>query len=137
MKQAMAKLEDEYNVKIHFSIEEEPLGTAGPLALARSILTKDDSPFFVLNSDVICEFPFAEFLQFHKQHGKEGSILVTKVEDPSKYGVVVRKPNSSEILKFVEKPKDWVGDQINAGIYLFQPAILNRIQVNMSKRLKN
>jgi mannose-1-phosphate guanylyltransferase len=41
-------------VRITFSVETEPLGTAGPLALAQEILAKDDSPFFVLNSDVIC-----------------------------------------------------------------------------------
>lgn len=41
-------------MRITFSVETEPLGTAGPLALAQEILAKDDSPFFVLNSDVIC-----------------------------------------------------------------------------------
>lgn len=41
-------------MRITFSVETEPLGTAGPLALAKDILAKDDSPFFVLNSDVIC-----------------------------------------------------------------------------------
>ena len=34
---------------------------AGPLALAREILGKDDSPFFVLNSDVTCTYPFEQF----------------------------------------------------------------------------
>jgi mannose-1-phosphate guanylyltransferase len=37
------------------------LFTAGPLALAREILGKDDSPFFVLNSDVTCTYPFEAF----------------------------------------------------------------------------
>jgi mannose-1-phosphate guanylyltransferase len=41
-------------VRITFSVENEPLGTAGPLALAKDILSKDKTPFFVLNSDVIC-----------------------------------------------------------------------------------
>ena len=45
-------------ISITFSHEKEPLGTAGPLALARDVLGKDDEPFFVLNSDVICDFPF-------------------------------------------------------------------------------
>lgn len=48
---------------------------AGPLKLAESIL-KDGEPFFVLNSDVICRFPFKELLAFHKLHGREGTILV-------------------------------------------------------------
>ena len=59
------------------------------MALARDILGKDDAPFFVLNSDVICDFPFRDMVAFHKNHGREGTIVVTKVEEPSKYGVVV------------------------------------------------
>jgi mannose-1-phosphate guanylyltransferase len=53
---------------------------------------------------------------------------VTKVEDPSKYGVIVSEPNG-EIIQFVEKPSVFVSNKINAGLYLFNPAILNRIEV--------
>jgi len=151
----------QYNVKIHFSVESEPLGTgtaaerprakrdthgrshtagalaapcaphrpAGPLALARDILAKDDSPFFVLNSDIICPYPFREMVQFHRNHGGEGTILVTKVEEPSKYGVVVCKPGTEQIERFVEKPQVFVSNKINAGAYIFNPSILNRIEV--------
>ncbi len=60
--------------------EKEPMGTAGPLALARDILDDGSGdPFFVLNSDVICEFPLKDMLAFHKQKGAEGTILVTQV----------------------------------------------------------
>lgn len=50
--------------------------SAGPLALARDILKENNEPFFVLNSDVICDFPFQDMLKFHKNHGKEGTIVV-------------------------------------------------------------
>jgi len=129
MVDAMKDIESTYGIKITFSVETEPLGTAGPLALARDILGKDESPFFVLNSDVICDFPFEQFLKFHRSHGKEGTILVTKVEDPSKYGVVVNKADSTEIERFVEKPKDFVSNKINAGIYIFNPSMLDRIEL--------
>lgn len=52
------------------------LCAAGPLALARDLLNDDGEPFFVLNSDVICDFPFKDLLQFHRNHGKEGTIVV-------------------------------------------------------------
>jgi mannose-1-phosphate guanylyltransferase len=42
-------------------------------------------------------------IKYHKSHGKEGTILVTKVEDPTKYGVVIAKEDG-QIEKFVEKP---------------------------------
>jgi len=116
-------------ITITFSHEKEPLGTAGPLALSREILAKDDEPFFVLNSDVICDFPFKEMVEFHKQHGKEGTIVVTKVEEPSKYGVVVYDQNTGKIDNFVEKPQEFVSNKINAGLYIFKPSILDRIEI--------
>ncbi len=124
----MKEYEDKLGIKISFSVETEPLGTAGPLALAREILAKDDEPFFVLNSDVVCEFPFEEMIEYHRAHGGEGTILVTKVDEPSKYGVVVTVPGTSQIERFVEKPVEFVGNRINAGIYIFKPSILERIQ---------
>lgn len=35
---------------------------------------------FVLNSDIVCDFPFADLLQFHKNHGKEASIVLATVK---------------------------------------------------------
>jgi len=126
----MGQYEVEFNVNIEISIEAEPLGTAGPLKLAEKILGKDESPFFVLNADVICDYPFQELATFHKAHGNEGTIVVTKVEEPSKYGVVVHKPGqTSRIDRFVEKPVEFVGNRINAGIYIFNPTILKRIEL--------
>lgn len=130
MVSTLKKYEEQYNVRIEFSVESEPLGTAGPLKLAEKILGKDDSPFFVLNSDIICDFPFKELAEFHKRHSDEGTIVVTKVDEPSKYGVVVHKPHHpSRIDRFVEKPVEFVGNRINAGIYLLNPSVLNRIEL--------
>jgi len=122
--------EQEYGVNIEFSIETEPLGTAGPLKLAEKTLGKDDTPFFVLNSDVICDYPFQELAEFHKAHGEEGTIVVTKVEEPSKYGVIVHKPDhASRIDRFVEKPVEFVGNRINAGLYILNPSVLKRVEL--------
>ena len=52
------------------------LSAAGPLALAREILLENSDPFFVLNSDIICDFPFRDMIAFHKNHGKQGTIVV-------------------------------------------------------------
>jgi mannose-1-phosphate guanylyltransferase len=82
--------------------------------------------FFVFNSDVICEYPLDKLVQFHLNHGKQGTIVVTQVEDPSKYGVVIAKENG-EIERFVEKPTTFVSDKINAGLYLFHTDMIDRI----------
>lgn len=120
--------EQKLGIKITCSQEPEPMGTAGPLALARDILDNGSgAPFFVLNSDVICEYPLKDMLEFHKKSKAEATILVTKVDDPSKYGVVIMD-DRGQIDRFVEKPKEFVGDKINAGIYCCSPEILKRIE---------
>lgn len=47
-----------------------PPPAAGPLALAKSILAADGEPFFVFNSDVTCEYPLKDLLDFHRKHGE-------------------------------------------------------------------
>lgn len=130
MHELQSKLSAKYNINIICSQETTPLGTAGPIAAARHILQQDPNEktyFFVLNSDVICDYPFQEMIDFHKAHGKQGTLVVTPVDDPSKYGVVVSS-EEHEILSFVEKPKKFISNKINAGLYLFTSTVLDRIE---------
>ncbi|KAH9593451.1 Nucleotidyl transferase domain [Trypanosoma melophagium] len=129
MKEIMEYWSKELGVSFVFSVEDKPLGTAGPLALARDILLQDDQPFFVLNADVTCRFPLRELLSFHLKNGKEGTIVVTKVSEWQKYGVLVFDETTGIIDQFVEKPKNFVGDKINAGIYILNKSVLNRIKL--------
>ncbi|GMY14488.1 mannose-1-phosphate guanylyltransferase 1 [Fagus crenata] len=126
----LKEFEKKLDIKITCSQETEPLGTAGPLALARDkLIDGSGKPFFVLNSDVISEYPLKEMIEFHKSHGGEASIMVTKVDEPSKYGVVLLEETTGKVEKFVEKPKIFVGNKINAGIYLLNPSVLDRIEL--------
>ena len=52
---------------------------------------------------------------------------MTRVDEPSKYGVVVYQPENGCIDRFVEKPQEFVSNKINAGMYIFNPSILKRI----------
>jgi mannose-1-phosphate guanylyltransferase len=121
-----------YSVKITCSKEEEPLGTAGPIGLAKKYLEKSEGEeIFIFNADVTCRFPLAKMLLFHKQHGREGTIAVTKVKDPFKYGVII-SDKQGQISKFVEKPQEFVGDNINSGLYIFNKQFLNRVEAKPS-----
>jgi len=55
-------------------------------------------------SDVVCEYPLKDMLAYHLKSGGEATILVTRVDDPSKYGVVVTD-DAGKVERFVEKPK--------------------------------
>ena len=63
----------------------------------------------------------------------QGTIVVTKVDEPSKYGVVVYEPKDGKIESFVEKPQEFVSNKINAGMYIFKPSVLDRIEVSTSQ----
>lgn len=76
MEKELTEQVSKLGVSLTFSHEIEPLGTAGPLALARELLSTSPEPFFVLNSDVICDFPFKELARYHKNHGKVFSTLI-------------------------------------------------------------
>ncbi|CBZ53051.1 Nucleotidyl transferase family protein, related [Neospora caninum Liverpool] len=176
---ALSALEQKYSLAITCSREDEPLGTAGPIRLARDLLLSPppalprpdgdgeaatavrESParesasgqaaaaepaaahagactseevadtedcFFVCNSDVICPFPFKEMLAFHKATGAEGTILVTEVENPSIYGVVLHD-EEGRVSDFIEKPQQFVGRCINAGLYILNTSVIDRIQL--------
>ena len=53
------------------------------------------------------------------------------MDEPSKYGVVVYDQNTGAIKQFVEKPQEFVSNKINAGLYIFSPKILDRIEVRL------
>jgi mannose-1-phosphate guanylyltransferase len=118
---------DGEGIKITLSQEREPLGTAGPLALAKDLLN-DGEPFFVMNCDIACEFNLRELVEFHRAHGKVGTIMVTPVNEPAKYGKSVVVPFETGLIdKFVEHGRTFAGNLINAGVYIFSPSIFDRI----------
>lgn len=120
--------QEEFEIKIIYSKEDEPLGTAGPLALARSHL--EGTSFFVLNSDIACNADLSEMKKDFMKSDAIGTILVYEVEDPTKYGLI--RTEGSRIKSFLEKPKKMEGAGpwiINAGIYILSHEILQHIEL--------
>jgi mannose-1-phosphate guanylyltransferase len=105
------------------------MGTAGPIRLAKDLILNENPSglLFVFNSDVICHYPLEKMVEFHKSNGGEGTIMVTEVEDPTKYGVVVADA-SHKVERFVEKPSVFISNKINVGLYLFNVSIIDRIE---------
>jgi len=77
--------EEKLKMRIIISEESSHLGTAGPLALAKELLlagTKDT--FFLINCDVLCEFPLANLYHFHKSRKAEVTLLIKEVSGPKR-----------------------------------------------------
>ena len=114
-------------VVLHYAVEPEPLDTAGAVRFAAKSASIDDT-FIVVNGDVLTDLDVTELWNFHKSHGAEGTIALTPVEDPSRYGVVPID-DDGRVLAFVEKPDPGTAptNWINAGTYVLEPSVLDRI----------
>ena len=113
-------------MSLEITNEVEPLGTAGALKNAEHLV--GDEPFLAFNGDVLTNVDLGAVLDFHRAREAEASIVLTPVEDPSAYGVVPTKEDGT-VLGFIEKPPRGRAptNLINAGIYVFEPSILDRI----------
>lgn len=114
-----------YGVKMVYIEEKSPLGTAGAVKNAETLL--DDS-FFVLNGDVLTDLNFTDMLRMHRKKHSVVSIALTPVDDPTVYGVVETE-RGGRIRRFVEKPKanEVTTNMINAGTYILEPGVLHNI----------
>ncbi len=114
-------------VSLHYAVEPEPLDTAGAVGFAARAAGVSER-FLVVNGDVLTDIDLTALLAFHDRVGAEGTIALTKVDDPSQFGVV---PTDEEgrVVAFVEKPPrdEAPTDLVNAGFYVLEPSVLDRI----------
>jgi mannose-1-phosphate guanylyltransferase len=115
-------------------IEPEPLGTAGALRLALSKLRSD--PALVMNGDSVVEVDLADVVAEHRRHGAPASIVCVEVADARRYGRVIVGPEGG-VERFVEKDPAATGPGlINAGLYCFGRAALDRLAVSQGPSLE-
>lgn len=116
-----------FGVRVDYAVEDTPLGTAGAIRNAQEYL-EDDEVFLALNGDVLTDVDVGELVAFHRERGGDGTIYLTPVEDPRRYGLV-RTDDDGAVLEFLEKPgHEHSGPAlINAGIYVLEPRVLDMI----------
>jgi NDP-sugar pyrophosphorylase family protein len=110
-----------YGMKINYSFEEQPLGTAGPLALIDGL---DDS-FLVTNGDVLTTLDLKTLVDAHRRTGACASIATHCRKVKVDLGVI-RFNGSTEIIGYTEKPT--YEFQVSMGIYVFEPCVLDYIE---------
>ncbi|OHX65564.1 nucleotidyltransferase family protein [Flammeovirga pacifica] len=114
-------IKDFKQYKIATFKEDKPLGTAGSLRLLKE---KIKTTFFVSNCDILIDEDYSEIYKYHK-HNKNDLTLVSAVKNYSiPYGILNIKENG--ILKSVDEKPD-LTFQVNAGLYLLEPELLDEI----------
>ncbi|TNY20370.1 nucleotide-diphospho-sugar transferase, partial [Rhodotorula diobovata] len=115
------------NLSVRYLREFQPLGTAGGLYHYRDMILKGNpDQIFVLHSDVVCTWPFEDLQKFHGGHRGVGTVMAVKVprEEATKFGCIVVDQQTSQARHYVEKPEEFLSDTVNAGLYLFDSALL-------------
>ena len=109
---------------MHYFSETEPLGTGGSLHLLKDKLKET---FFVTNCDILIKQDYSEILDFHLQNNNELTLVSALKHYSIPYGTVETEAGG-KMTAFKEKPE--LSFQVNAGMYILEPHLLNEIPEN-------
>jgi len=112
-----------FNVKLGYSREEQPLGTAGPIALVPNL----DDTFLVMNGDLLTTVDYGAMLKYHRKRGAVATIACYQRDVKIDLGVIEIGADNW-VSNYIEKPT--YRYSVSMGIYLFEPAILQYIKPN-------
>ncbi|MEM8619673.1 MAG: NDP-sugar synthase [Actinomycetota bacterium] len=117
------------DVVVHYAVEPEPLDTGGAIRFAADTRGIDDT-FVVANGDVMTDLDVGALVAHHRAVEAEATLHLIGVDDPSAFGVVDIDADGV-VHAFVEKPESGTepSNLINAGTYVFEPSVLDRIPV--------
>jgi NDP-sugar pyrophosphorylase family protein len=115
----------DYDVRISYTVEALPLGTAGAYRKAAELIRETT---IVLNGDILTDIDLNDVIHFHRQHKATATIVLAPVANPSEYGVV-ETAGDGRVKRFLEKPdpSQVTCNTINAGIYVLEPRVLDYI----------
>ncbi len=121
-----------YDVQLSFIVQEEPLGLAHAVALAKDFVGQDD--FTVLLGDNLFDKALTELKESFYESQSDSLILLKEVDRPYDFGVVKFDANG-KAQQIVEKPKELISKYAIVGVYIFKPNIFDFIsKINPSKR---
>lgn len=110
-----------FGVKLDYSREENPLGTAGPLALVENL----NDTFLVMNGDLLTTIDYSAMLKYHRERGALATIACYQRDVKIDLGVIEMSPDNW-VMNYIEKPTYHYA--VSMGIYIFEPVILNYIK---------
>jgi NDP-sugar pyrophosphorylase family protein len=110
-----------YGIKIEYSREDKPLGTAGPLWKIKDQL---DDTFLMMNGDILTDLDYSKLIEYHENSNAVATIALHKRKVFVDYGVV-ETDDDSILTDWIEKPK--VEYLVSMGIYILSPEALNFI----------
>lgn len=118
-----------FGLNIRYSIEDEPLGTAGPLALIQDL----EENFIVMNGDILSTINFKDLFDFHIN--RENDVTIASYKKEVKIDLGVLKFENEEFLDYIEKPTYYF--DVSMGIYVINKKVINYIPNNAYMDIPN
>lgn len=111
----------QYGLNISYSVESQPMGTAGPLNLVDSL----DETFLVCNGDVLTLLDVNDLIKFHREQGAACTIASHLRTHKINLGVLEDNGQPNRVARYIEKPT--LDFRVSMGIYVFEPKVINYI----------
>ncbi len=111
--------------KITIFFEKELLGSAGTLVANKRWVEGEDM-FLACYADNLTDFDLRSLIDFHRDGVAAATLTVFHSRQPSACGIV-ELDDAQQVASFVEKPAHPASDLANAGMYAFQPEVLDEI----------
>jgi NDP-sugar pyrophosphorylase family protein len=112
-----------WGVKISYSAEEKPLGTAAPLKIIKNL----EDNFLVMNGDILSSINYKDFFEYHNKNRCICTIATYKKLVKIDLGVL-KINNNQEIFQYSEKPT--INFNVSMGVYAFKKEVLKYIPNN-------
>ena len=112
-------------VRLRYVIEDEPLGTAGPMRLAADMGLLADR-VLVLNGDTLTDLDLTAEVAQHERTGAVGTLALVAVAETASYGSVPTA-GDGQVEAFLEKTPNPPTNRINAGAYVLEREVVDRI----------
>jgi mannose-1-phosphate guanylyltransferase/phosphomannomutase len=112
-----------FGMKITYSVEDIPLGTAGSVRNAARHLNET---FIVVSGDALTDFDLEAVVAFHRERKALATLTLYRVTNPLEYGVII-VDDEGRVQQFLEKPSwsEVFSDTVNTGIYVLEPEIFS------------
>lgn len=118
----------DWGIQLIYSVEDEPLGTAGSVKKVESYLT---DTFIIISGDCLTDFDLTRALDFHRERSSVATMVLARVDNPLEYGVVITD-EQQRVKRFLEKPSwgEVFSDTVNTGIYVLEPEVFDHMEAD-------
>jgi glucose-1-phosphate thymidylyltransferase len=112
-----------WGIRVTYIEQDAPRGLAHAVKISRDFI--GDDPFVMYLGDNLLDKGITHFVEEFDRERPAAQILLTKVPDPQMFGVAQLR--DGQVVRLVEKPKEWIGDLALVGVYMFGPQVFDAV----------